>query len=194
MTYGLNSIYESHETRNYFYLRFRSTFYTVVFIIAIVLSLLLSVFGNSLSILIVEHLPFMERLINLILRIRTLFSFVILTLFWILVYRFLPNRKDLPRYQIPGAVFTACGWLLISFVFSVYLDIFTGFSDMYGSLTTIISDHAWLYGCMYTVLLGGEVNVCYARNSGKKERKARADKERRRERSEESDLDKSRRH
>ena len=53
VTYGLNSIYESHETRNYFYLRFRSTFYTVVFIIAIVLSLLLSVFGNSLSILIV---------------------------------------------------------------------------------------------------------------------------------------------
>lgn len=186
VTYGLNSIYESHETRNYFYLRFRSTFYTVVFIIAIVLSLLLSVFGNSLSILIVEHLPFMERLINLILRIRTLFSFVILTLFWILVYRFLPNRKDLPRYQIPGAVFTACGWLLISFVFSVYLDIFTGFSDMYGSLTTIILIMLWLYFCMYTVLLGGEVNVLYQKFSGKflemkernKDRMKRAEEER----------------
>ena len=103
----------------------------------------------------------MTQVIDFLLRFRTLLSFVVLTVFWILVYRFLPNRRDLLRRQLPGAVFTACGWLFISFIFSIYLDVFTGFSDMYGSLTTIILILLWLYGCMYIVLLGGEVNVLY---------------------------------
>ena len=63
------------------------------------------------------------------------------------------------KYQFPGAVFTAFGWTLASFVFSVYMDIFRGFSNMYGSLTTIVLIMLWLYFCMYILLLGGEVNV-----------------------------------
>ncbi|MBS1430349.1 MAG: YihY/virulence factor BrkB family protein, partial [Ruminococcus sp.] len=63
------------------------------------------------------------------------------------------------RKQLPGAFFTASGWLLLSFFFSVYLDIFTGFTSMYGSFTTIILIMLWLYGCMYIILLGGEINA-----------------------------------
>ena len=63
------------------------------------------------------------------------------------------------KYQFPGAVFTAFGWTLASFIFSVYMDIFKGFSNMYGSLTTIVLIMLWLYFCMYVMLLGGEINV-----------------------------------
>ena len=90
-------------------------------------------------------------------------TLVVLTLFWDMVYKYLPNRTNLSKttmkQQLPGAVFTSCGWLLISFIFSVYLDIFTGFSSMYGSLTTIILIMLWLYVCMYVILLGGELNA-----------------------------------
>ena len=30
---------------------------------------------------------------------------------------------------------------------------------MYGSMTTIILVMLWLYGCMYIILLGGELNA-----------------------------------
>ena len=30
---------------------------------------------------------------------------------------------------------------------------------MYGSLTTIVLIMLWLYSCMYSILLGGEINV-----------------------------------
>ena len=43
VTSGLNSICENMETRNYFYLRIRASFYTVIFLLAIVSSLVLSV-------------------------------------------------------------------------------------------------------------------------------------------------------
>lgn len=163
VTSGLNAIYSNIETRNYFYLRIRSTVYTLLFLIAIILSLVISVFGNSISAIVYEHIPFLSRVVDFIMRIRTLVTLVILTVFWDMVYRFLPNRrhkaKTTFRKQLPGAAFTACGWLLISFVFSIYLDIFTGFSDMYGSMTTLILILLWLYGCMYIILLGGEINA-----------------------------------
>lgn len=163
VTSGLNLIYENTETRNYLYLRARASFYTVIFILAIVLSLVLSVFGNSISIFVYNHVPVLTTFMGIIIRIRTLLTLVVLTLFWDLVYKYLPNRTNLSKttmkQQLPGAVFTSCGWLLISFVFSVYLDVFTGFSSMYGSLTTIILIMLWLYFCMYVILLGGELNA-----------------------------------
>ena len=163
MTSGMNLIYENTETRNYFYLRLRASFYTVIFILAIVLSLSLSVFGNSISMFVYKHAPVLTTIMDFLIRIRTLLTLVVLTLFWDLVYKYLPNRtnrsKTTMKQQLPGAVFTSCGWLLISFIFSIYLDIFTGFSSMYGSLTTIILIMLWLYGCMYVILLGGELNA-----------------------------------
>ena len=162
MTSGMNLIYENTETRNYFYLRLRASFYTVIFLLAIVLSLSLSVFGNSISIIVYKHAPVLTTIMDFLIRIRTLLTLVVLTLFWDMVYKYLPNRTNLSKttmkQQLPGAVFTSCGWLLISFIFSVYLDIFTGFSSMYGSLTTIILIMLWLYVCMYVILLGGELN------------------------------------
>lgn len=79
VTYGLNCIYDNIETRNYFYLRFRACFYTVLFLIAIMLSLVLSVFGNSLSAVVYEHIPFMSKVMNFIIRIRTCLTLVVLT-------------------------------------------------------------------------------------------------------------------
>ena len=58
-----------------------------------------------------------------------------------------------------GAAFSAVGLMILSWIFSVYLDIFKGFSTMYGSLTTIVLIMLWLYFSMYIILLGGEVNV-----------------------------------
>ena len=167
VTSGLNAIYSNTETRNYFYLRIRASVYTVLFLLAIMLSLVISVFGNSISSIVYQHIPFLIKVVDFIMRIRTLVTFIVLTVFWDLVYKFLPNRahmkKTTLRKQLPGAVFTAFGWQILSFVFSIYLDIFTGFSSMYGSMTTIILIMLWLYGCMYIILLGGELNALLER-------------------------------
>jgi len=167
ITNGLNCVYESRETRNYVYLRIRASLYTVIFLVAIILSLVLSVFGNRIAIMLNQHFPVLVRLIDTVIRSRTLITLCILTLFWDTVYKYLPNRKNIGKTtmkkQLPGAIFTACAWQVISFVFSIYLNIFTGFTTMYGSLTMIILIMLWLYMCMYVILLGGEVNALLQR-------------------------------
>lgn len=167
ITNGLNCVYESRETRNYVYLRIRASLYTVIFLVAIILSLALSVFGNRIAIMLNQHFPVLVRLIDTVIRSRTLITLGILTLFWDMVYKYLPNRKNIGKTtmkkQLPGAIFTACAWQVISCIFSIYLDIFTGFTTMYGSLTMIILIMLWLYMCMYVILLGGEVNALLQR-------------------------------
>lgn len=161
MSSGLNCVYGSKETRNYVYLRIRAGFYTLLFLAAIVLSLIILVFGNSLSIFINSYFPVVKHIMDYLIATRTIFAIIILTMINMTIYRFLPNKKVLFRRQLPGAIFTAIGWVFASFLFSAYLDIFKGFSDMYGSLTTIVLIMLWLYFCMYVMLLGGEINVIY---------------------------------
>ena len=156
---GLNCAYELRETRNYVFLRIRASIYTILFIAAIVMALVLSVFGNNISIFIYHKIPFLAETTDMIMRLRTVISFVVMTGISLLVYHFLPNRKLPFRDLILGSIFCSLGWLVISFVFSMYLTIFKGFSGLYGSMTAIILVMLWLYFCMYILLLGGEVNV-----------------------------------
>ena len=159
MTGGLNCVYNCRETRNYIFLRIRATLYTVMFILVIIFLLVLSVFGNTLNIFIAEHVPILSRLADWLIRMRVYIMPVVLMVFSLLIYKFLPNRKDSLKKQIPGAIFAAIGWMIVSWIFSVYVDLFKGFSDMYGSLTTIVLIMLWMYFCMYSILLGGEVNI-----------------------------------
>ncbi len=159
ITTGLNCIYGCPETRNYVFLRLRATLYTIMFIVVILLLLILSVFGNSLNLFILEHLPFLSGTADWLIEARTVISPAVLVVFCLLIYKFLPNRRDRLIKQLPGAAFAALGWMAVSWIFSVYLDIFKGFSSMYGSLTTIVLFMLWMYFCMYSILLGGELNV-----------------------------------
>ena len=159
MTTGLNCIFDCRETRNYVLLRIRATLYTIMFIVVILLLLVLSVFGNSLNLFVLEHVPFMSGIADWLIEARTIISPAVLVVFCLLIYTFLPNRKAKMLRQLPGAAFAALGWIIVSWIFSVYLDIFKGFSSMYGSLTTIVLIMLWMYFCMYSILLGGEVNV-----------------------------------
>ncbi len=159
MSTGLNCVYKCQETRSYIFLRIRATVYTVMFILIIILLLVLSVFGNTLNIFIEEHFSFLANVADWLIRARIFITPSALVVFTLLTYKFLPNRKDKLLKQLPGAVFAALGWMIVSWVFSVYVDVFEGFSSMYGSLTTIVLIMLWLYFCMYSILLGGEINV-----------------------------------
>ncbi|MFV0361597.1 MAG: YihY/virulence factor BrkB family protein [Suipraeoptans sp.] len=159
LTSGLNKIYSTKEKRNYLMVRIRASFYTLIFIVVIVLILIISVFGNTLRDFIVEHAPITEEIIGRVLRLRNTVSPFLVMIFTVILFKFLPSRHTKFKYELPGAIFAALGWSLISWIFSVYLKIFSGFATMYGSLTTIILVMMWLYFCMYCILIGGEVNV-----------------------------------
>ena len=130
----------------------------VVFIIVITLGLVLLVFGNSLISILQNKFGALENF-TIVSGIITEIGFVFATfIIFLFLYKFMPTHKVTFKSQVPGAIFGAIVFNIISFVFSKYLDIFKGFSITYGSLTTLILVMIWTYSCFYTVFLGAELN------------------------------------
>lgn len=79
---------------------------------------------------------------------------------FLLMYRFVGKKREKRiRHCIIGSIFTTASWYIISFFFSIYVNIFTGFSIIYGSLATITLIMMWLYTIIYAIFLGAEFNV-----------------------------------
>ena len=163
---GLNSVYDVKETRNYFLERFRAMVYVVCFIAILLIVLTLLVFGNGLQQFFEKNFPVLLEFHFPIRLIRTLVALILLTLFFAVVYKFLPNRKAKLRNQWKGALFSSLGWFLYSYGFSFYISHFSKISYTYGSLSTIIIAMLWLYFCMYILFIGAEINAFRWEKSG----------------------------
>lgn len=158
---GLNTIYHVKETRNWLITRIYAVFYTLLFGIAVIASLLLLVLGNRIQVMAAKYVPVLGRLIGRIIGARTVLVFAVLFLIFLLLYKMLPNRKATVKSQVPGALLIAGGWSVFSYFFSIYFEVFPNFSNMYGSLTALIMVMLWLYVCMNLVLYGAEFNAYF---------------------------------
>lgn len=155
---GLNSIHSIRETRNYFVTRIMATLYTIVFAILLLVMMLIFVFGNQLTLWLVERFPLLVEFALLIISLRTAVGIAVLIFFFLLIFLSLPNRKTSILRELPGAVLTAAGWVGFSFLFSFYVDNLSNYTAIYGSLTAIVLCMLWLYACMYILFIGAEVN------------------------------------
>lgn len=184
MTAGFNSIYGRRETRNYFVLRFRASLQVLLFLVAVVLAMVLIVFSEQRLEFLADKFPMLEDLFRGIGNIGFVLVILVEFLIFMVIYKFLPNRKGRMKWQIPGAMFAAFGWSGFSYFFSAYIGGFSNMSYMYGSLTTMIVFMLWIYSCMYILLIGAGINACvekYPRwRKWEKLRKNREDEEKRR--------------
>lgn len=156
---GLNSIYGIKETRKSIFLRITSTIYTLVFAIMLIVTMVLFVFGNKLYIWVTNRFSVLEDLALVIISLRTIVGLVTLMIFFLIIYIAVPNRKTKISNELPGAVVCSAGWMGFSYAFSYYIDNYSNFSSMYGSLTTIVLFMLWMYFCMYILFIGAEVNL-----------------------------------
>lgn len=156
---GLNSVYEIQETRNYFKLRIICTFYTLVFAIALILTMVLLVFGNSIYLWIQQKIPVLNDLALILISLRTTLVLGVLVVFFTALYVLIPNRHSTIMTELPGAVISSAGWLGFSYLYSFYIENMGSYSYMYGSLTAIVLFMFWLYACMYIMFFGAEVNI-----------------------------------
>ena len=104
-------------------------------------------------------------------KLRTVTLIIIMFIILLFVYRFMPRHKLKIKTQIFGAMFASIACYTLSWFFSIYVDVFKGFANTYGSLTTIILIMMWLYYCMYSILIGAEINTLiyeYKENKNKK--------------------------
>jgi len=154
---GLNSINEVEEKRNYFVVRTVASFYTLLMLVVMILSLFIMVFGNRMVNLTLHRMPQLQGLASFLMNFRFVFIWAVLTVLFAMIYAYIPNAGLKFKEQITGAMFTAIGWSIFSWGFSLYVDR-DGAFGVYGSLSIIVISMIWLYCCMYIVLVGAYLN------------------------------------
>lgn len=159
ITRGMNSIYGIRETRNFIHLSLLSIFYTVLFAVLLIATMGIFVFGNIIFKACAAHFSWLQNAQGLIQLGKLIFPPIVLTIFFLVLFRVIPNRKSTIRQEFPGALFSAVGWIVFSHLFSFYIDNMGNFSNTYGSLTAVILFMLWLYFCICILFTGFEINV-----------------------------------
>ena len=167
---GLNAVNSVEEKRNYFVVRIIASFYTLVMLVGVILSLFVMVFGDQLVKLALHRLPQLQTVVAFAMNFRFLLVWVVLTVLFAAVYAYVPNKKLAFKEQIPGAVFSAVAWSIFSWVFSYYLTYGNSYG-IYGSLSIIIIVLLWMYFCMYIILIGAYLNRYFESSDGMPVRK-----------------------
>ncbi len=155
---GLNAVYDVSENRGYLYTRAISVVYTFLFLLVLRLTLVLHVFGSTiLGFLTMVDNAVLIFLIDLI-DLRFLLLLVLQSLIFTGMFMALPNKRNGFLASLPGGVLTSLGWLVFSDIFSIYVERFSGYANIYGSVYTLAFTMLWLYCCLSILFCGGALN------------------------------------
>ena len=155
---GIMKIYGNLNQSSYPRKRLRAVWFTFLFLLLFLLSLILLILGDAIQRLIEEYLPMIARITSHILGFRALIAFAFLFSGFMLVYRVMPGRTTTVRRHYPGALFAAGGWLVLSYLFSIYFTYFRNISYMYGSLGAIVLLMFWMFVVICLLFFGAEIN------------------------------------
>ena len=155
---GLNSIYGVKENRGYLRTRAVSVGYTFSFLLVLLLTLVLHVFGTSL----LQWLPLSNSplftLLESVVDLRFFLLLIVQTALFTAMFMVLPNKRNKLGDSFPGAVLASIGWLVFSDLYSIYVENYAGLSNIYGSVYAVALSMLWLYCCVSIVFYGGALN------------------------------------
>ncbi len=169
---GLDRAYDEERTHSFFFLRGLGLVFTLLIGAGILLLLILVGFGGLLISQLREWMPpniFDGSLLE-ILRFAT--SFAILFIVFTILYMIVAYKKQRFLQAVPGAFFSACGWIALTMAFSWYVNNFDRFARLYGSIAGLILLMVWIYLCCNILLLGGIINsVIHSRRLERREKR-----------------------
>ncbi len=156
---GLNRAYEQEDARNFIIKRGTSVMLVFIFAILVNCSLFLFIFSDYIEMLIVKYTPleFIPYFLD------SIFLYIILALVLLVmvlvIYKISVARKVFIKNILPGALITVFLWLILSKGFNIYVNNFSKYSKIYGSIGSIFVLVIWLNIISLVLLLGGQINA-----------------------------------
>lgn len=154
---ALNKIHNLDENRSAIRITIESVVYVLVFALAIVLSLLLFVFGNQLFQFFTKMLPSVN--FNIFKSALAFIGPLILVfLLFIIFYMFVPSRKFKFKNELPGAFIASIAFMAATTGFKIYVNSYANYSRFYGAMGTVIVLMVWLLLISMIMVFGAEIN------------------------------------
>ncbi|HYE15331.1 MAG TPA: YihY/virulence factor BrkB family protein [Pyrinomonadaceae bacterium] len=156
---ALNVAYDVKETRPWWKARLVAVGLTLALAFLIISALVLVLYGHSLAewVAVAFGLGHAFELTWKVVQWPIVLLFVLLA--FALIYYFAPSVRDQDwKWVTPGSLVAVVLWLLVSFGFKFYLNLFNSYSATYGTLGAVIILMLWFYLTGAAILVGGEIN------------------------------------
>ena len=160
---GINKAYNIEEDRNYIRRTIISLCGTVALAFAVLSALALLVFGNIIGKTLIGILPFPEITVIIWNVLRNGVGIFALILVFAAIYRYAPAKKIRWKEVLPGSIVSALGWVIISMIFSFYINNYSNYSRVYGSLAAVFILMIWLFLTSMIFIFGVEINSVIAK-------------------------------
>lgn len=155
---GLNAIYDVSEDRGFFYTRFISVVYTFLFLLVLIVTLVLHVFGTTLLGALDSATNPLLRFLADVIDLRFFLLVFLQTALFTAMFMVFPNKRNRFWDSLPGALLASIGWLIFSHLFSIFVEYFPHYANVYGSVYAVALCMLWLYFCITIVFYGGALN------------------------------------
>lgn len=155
---GVNKAYDFKENRSFIKRAIISMLGILALATIIILSLFMLVFGTVISDYIREIIPLYKPFIFIWDMFRHTFVFIVMIFIFSGIYCMAPAKRLKSKEVVPGAIFSTIGWIIVSFVFSFYINNFSHYSRFYGSLGAVFILMTWLFLISMIFILGVEIN------------------------------------
>ncbi|MBQ4584412.1 MAG: YihY/virulence factor BrkB family protein [Bacilli bacterium] len=141
--------------------RLKAFVMTIFLIILFIFILVVPLFGER----IIELIKYVNLNANITEIITAVFSFMKGPVSWIIIFIFIkllftlaPDRK-LPSKNVNyGAIFTSVMWIIVTSIYSFYINHFAAYDVFYGSLANIVILMVWFYLLSYIFTIGIALN------------------------------------
>lgn len=163
-----NLLYEI-EQPNYFRLKVKSFFMTIMIVILLLFVILIPLFGDTIVKFFIEifngEFLYNYKLPYVIL--KGLGSFVIMYFIIKLLYTLAPSKKIESSTTTKGALFTSVGWIVATYIFAFYITNIASYDVIYGNFANILILLLWLYILAYLFVVGMALNAEKFHKQGK---------------------------
>ncbi len=151
------------EDRNWWSKYIVSFFLLFWFGITVLICFNVIVFGQTLAGIAEVNFQLRIPLQEWVAALNLPFTAIVLVVFALALYLLTPENYLTMRQAIPGAVFFAIGWILVTKLFQVYVAKYDRYNPTYLALASVIVLLTWMYLTCLLLLLGGKLNAILRR-------------------------------
>jgi membrane protein len=160
MIESFNATYHDIETRSMVKVRLMATYFVFLISFILIVSMAAIIISSDLLQFLFDRGWIKDQITIWVVNISK-YLIIVATVFFTVsvIYYYAPSRKQRFSFFSPGAIFATALFMITTLGFDFYVNNFSRYNALYGSIGTLIIFMLWVYFNSVILLLGFELNA-----------------------------------
>jgi len=161
MIIASNQIYMINDS-SYLRRRAKALLMMIIVIFLLVFMLFIPVFGDMIfsALELIDNTSILKNIVLAMYKVLK-YPLSIMLIYYLIkvLYIMAPDKKIERKNVVYGSLFTSVSWVILTQIYSLYVENFTNYTTFYGGVSSILILMLWLYLLSYIFVLGMALNV-----------------------------------